>query len=107
VADWRPHSRCWPETGGKACGGHDISPYAAGARADDLRGLPATYLDVGSAETFRDEVVNFASRLWAAGGNAELHVWPGGFHAFYLDLPEARLPVAARLAWLSRLLATD
>jgi hypothetical protein len=26
--------------------------------------------------------VAFARRIWAAGGIAELHVWPGGFHAF-------------------------
>ncbi|GHD19850.1 hypothetical protein GCM10007147_11150 [Nocardiopsis kunsanensis] len=52
-------------------------PYAAPARAKDLSGLPPAFLDVGSAETFRDEVVAFTSRVWSAGGHAELHVWPG------------------------------
>jgi acetyl esterase/lipase len=100
----------WYALLGDAQGGPDVSPYAAAARADDLRGLPATFLDVGSAETFRDEVVTYASRIWAAGGDAELHVWPGGFHAFYLDLPEAQLSVAAlrtRVDWLKRLLSRD
>jgi acetyl esterase/lipase len=39
-----------------------------------LTGLPPTYLEVGSAEVFRDETVAYASTIWAAGGIAELHV---------------------------------
>ncbi|WP_372670920.1 alpha/beta hydrolase fold domain-containing protein [Amycolatopsis kentuckyensis] len=85
----------------------DVPAYAAAARADDLSGLPPAFLDVGTAETFRDEVVAYASRLWQAGGEAELHVWPGGFHGFDSLAPEARLSRAARaarLTWLRRLL---
>ena len=89
-------------------GGLDEVPaYAAAARAADLSGLPPAFLDVGTAETFRDEVVAYASRLWQAGGEAELHVWPGGFHGFDSLAPEARLSRAARaarLSWLRRLL---
>ncbi|SES27387.1 alpha/beta hydrolase fold, partial [Lentzea xinjiangensis] len=59
-----------------------VSVYAAPARAGDLSGLPPAFVDVGSAEVFRDEAVAYASRLWAAGVQAELHVWPGGFHIF-------------------------
>lgn len=72
-----------------------------------VRAAPA-FLDVGSAETFRDEVVDYASRIWRAGGVAELHVWPGGFHGFDAFAPHAalaRTARAARLAWLRRLLA--
>lgn len=86
-------------------GGPHVSPYAAPSRATDLSGLPATFIDVGSAETFRDEDVAFASRLWQAGGRAELHVWPGGFHGFDVVAPRsvlARDAVAARAAWLRR-----
>jgi acetyl esterase/lipase len=75
--------------------------------AQQMAGSP-TYLDVGSAETFRDEVVTFASRIWAAGGEAELHVWPGGFHGYYFDVPAGELSMAtqaARVAWLRRLLS--
>lgn len=85
----------------------DVPIYAAPGRAEDLSGLPPTFLDVGSAETFRDEVVAYAARLWADGGDAELHVWPGGAHAFDALVPEARMSVDAREArvnWLSRLL---
>jgi acetyl esterase/lipase len=99
----------WRALLGEASGGPDVSPYAAAARAHDLSGLPLAYLEVGSAETFRDEVVAFASRIWACGGQAELHVWPGAFHGFFLDLPTAALSLAARearVAWLRRLLAS-
>jgi len=48
---------------GAAAGGPDVSPYAAPARATDLTGLPPTSVDVGSAEVFRDEAIDYASRL--------------------------------------------
>ncbi|WP_410673000.1 alpha/beta hydrolase fold domain-containing protein [Amycolatopsis sp. cmx-4-68] len=85
----------------------DAPAYAAPARASDLSGLPPAFLDVGTAETFRDEVVAYAGRIWQAGGEAELHVWPGGFHGFDSLAPEAKLSRAARaarLTWLRRLL---
>ncbi|MEH0475166.1 alpha/beta hydrolase [Streptomyces scabiei] len=98
----------WTALLGERRGGPDVSPYAAPARADDLTGLPPAFLDVGSAETFRDEVVAYATRLWQAGGAAELHVWPGGFHGFESFAPQAVLSQAcqaAQVAWLRRLLA--
>ncbi|MFJ5266066.1 alpha/beta hydrolase [Streptomyces sp. NPDC088387] len=97
----------WTALLGDRRGGPDVSPYAAPARAEDLSGLPPAFLDVGSAETFRDEVVTYASRIWQAGGVAELHVWPGGFHGFDALAPQAALSQAARaahVAWLRRLL---
>jgi acetyl esterase/lipase len=90
-------------------GGPDVSPYAAPARATDLAGLPPAFIDVGSAETFRDEDVAYASRIWQRGGRAELHVWPGGFHGFDVVAPHAAISqdaVAARRAWLRRQLGT-
>ncbi|WP_405534307.1 alpha/beta hydrolase [Streptomyces sp. NBC_00075] len=98
----------WTALLGAERGGPDVSPYAAPARAEDLSGLPPAFLDVGSAETFRDEVVSYATRLWHAGGSAELHVWPGGFHGFDGFAPQATLSQAcqtAQTAWLRRLLA--
>src|ERR1044072_51571 len=97
----------WSALLGDLRGGPDVSPYAAPARAEDLSGLPPALLDVGSAETFRDETVAYASRIWAAGGVAELHVWPGDFHGYEGFAPRAALPratVAARRGWLRRLL---
>jgi acetyl esterase/lipase len=97
----------WTALLGDARGGPDISPYAAPARATDLSGLPPAFIDVGSAETFRDEDVAYATRIWQAGGDAELHVWPGGFHGFTGMVPDAAISkaaVAAQLTWLGRLL---
>ncbi|MFS4096885.1 alpha/beta hydrolase [Streptomyces sp. AF1A] len=105
--DRTANETAWTALLGERRGGPDVSPYAAPARATDLSGLPPAYLDVGSAETFRDEVVTYASRIWQAGGDAELHVWPGAFHGSDALAPEASLSRAARtarLAWLRRLL---
>ena len=71
--------------------------------------MPPTFIDVGPAETFRDEDVTCASRIWQAGGVAELHVWPGGFHGFTGMAPQAALSLealAAQLSWLRRLLSS-
>ena len=98
----------WQAMLGSARGGPDVSPYAAPARATDLSGLPPAFIDVGSAETLRDEALAHADRIWRAGGSAELHVWPGGFHAFDLVVPDAALSREARRArrsWLGRVLA--
>ena len=84
--------------------------YASPALNDDLTNLPPTFIDVGSAETFRDECVDFASRMWSQGGDTELHVWPGGAHAFDALAPWAQMSKAARAArvtWLRRLLSRE
>lgn len=97
----------WTALLGDRRGGEDVSAAAAPAREEDLAGLPPAFVSVGSAEVFRDEAVLYASRIWAAGGVAELHVWPGGFHGFENFAPTAPLSVSAaatRDAWLTRLL---
>jgi len=84
-----------------------VSIYAAPSRATDLSGLPPAFIDVGSSEVFRDEDVAYASAIWASGGIAELHVWPGGFHGFDLMAPQAALSVQmreTRTRWVQRLL---
>jgi len=97
----------WDALLGERRGTDDVSIYAAPGRAEDLSGLPPTFIDVGSAEVFRDEDVAYASRIWAAGGVAELHVWPGGFHGFDGFAPQAQLSMAmidTRNRWLARML---
>ena len=109
AVSWDRHSNVtgWTALLGERVGGPDVSPYAAPARATDLSGLPPTFLDAGSAEVFRDEIVDYASRIWAAGGSAELHIWAGAFHGSDLMLPTAAVSVAAqeaRTAWIARTL---
>lgn len=71
----------WTALLGDRRGGPDVSPYAAPARAQDLTGLPRTYIDTGSVEVFRDEILDYATRLSQAGVNVDLHMWGGAFHA--------------------------
>jgi acetyl esterase/lipase len=97
----------WTALLGDRRGTADVSIYAAPARATDLSGLPPIFLDVASTEVFRDETVAFGSRIWADGGIAELHVLPGGFHAFENVAPDSTLGrrvIATRAAWLRRVL---
>ncbi len=98
----------WNALLGERRGTDQVSIYASPGRAEDLSGLPPTYIDCGSAEVFRDEDVAYASRIWACGGIAELHVWPGGFHGFDLMAPEAALSRSmkeTRTAWVRKILA--
>jgi len=69
--------------------GGEVPPYAAPARATDLRGLPSTWLATGELDLFRDEDIEYASGLLAAGVPTELHVYPGAVHGFDLFAPEA------------------
>jgi acetyl esterase/lipase len=99
----------WTALLGDACGGPDVSPYAAPARAQDLTGLPPAFIDVGSVETFRDEDIDYAARLSQAGVSVEFHMWPGGFHGFDMMVPQSALAQIARstrLAYLRRALAS-
>ena len=94
----------WPEPPAMTWAAYWTAP----ARATDLSGLPPTFIDVGSAEVFRDEDVAYASQIWADGGSCELHVWPGGYHGFDLAAPGTALAdamIETRNAWLRRTLA--
>jgi acetyl esterase/lipase len=84
----------------------DVSPYAAPARASDLSGLPETYIDVGDLDILRDESIEYARRLIAAGIPTELHVIPGLPHGFDMLAPDAVVTqrvVATRLRRLELL----
>lgn len=97
----------WGAILGDAVGGPDVSPYAAPARATDLEGLPATYMEVGGSEVFRDEDIDYATRLGHAGVPTELHVWVGGFHGFEIWAPDSeigRATLNARTSYLRRAL---
>ena len=107
VADREMTRFGWDAYLGDRRGGDDVSIYAAPGRANDLTGLPPAYVDCGSTEVFRDETVAYAGALWAAGVQAELHVWPGAFHGSTSMMPEAilsRRAVTALRDWTGRLL---
>jgi acetyl esterase/lipase len=88
----------------------EVPAYVSPALAENLSDLPTTYVDTGSAEVFRDEDTDYATRIWAAGGQAELHVWAGGFHGFDALYPQAHISTTARRTrtdWLARAVLQD
>ncbi|MET9214724.1 MULTISPECIES: alpha/beta hydrolase [unclassified Nocardia] len=97
---WDRNENLWAWTAllGDRRGTDDVSPYAAPARATDLAGLPRTFIDVGSAEGFRDEAVDYAQRLSQAGVSVDLHVWGGGFHGFDIGIRQPALSQASLAA---------
>jgi acetyl esterase len=68
----------------------EISPYAAPARAEDLSGLPPSYVLCAGLDPFRDEGFNYAHRLTEAGVPVELHLVPYIPHGF-ASIPSATI----------------
>jgi acetyl esterase/lipase len=64
---------------------------AVPARLKSLRGLPPTFIGVGSLDLFVQEDIEYAKRLIEAGVPTELVVVPGGFHGFDNQVPNAPL----------------
>jgi acetyl esterase/lipase len=83
---WTPQSNRfgWTALLGCAPGAVGVSPYAAPARAVDLRGLPPALITVGALDLFLEEDIDYATRLMQAGVPTELHVYPGAYHGFDL-----------------------
>jgi acetyl esterase/lipase len=81
---WRAYLGCEPGSDGVSC-------YAAASRATELAGLPPAYIAVGEIDLFASEDIEYARRLIEAGVCTELHVYPGGCHAFDMMAPEAEI----------------
>lgn len=81
----------------------DVSAYAAPARAADLSGLPAAYIDVGGLDIFCEEDLAYARLLINSGVSTELHLYPGCPHAFDLLAPNADISVGALTNRIRRL----
>jgi acetyl esterase/lipase len=81
---WRSYLGCEP-------GAEGISCYASAFRTTNLEGLPPAYITVGDIDLFAQEDTEYARRLIAAGVSTELHVYPGGCHAFDMLVPGAEI----------------
>ncbi len=80
-----------------------VSPLFAAP--EQLAALPPLLLQVGERETVVSDSQDFAARTVAAGGVAELQIWPGMIHVFQQfarELPEARAAIAQGGAFLSK-----
>jgi acetyl esterase len=88
------------------CDDADASRHAAPARSEDLSGLPPTYISVNELDCLRDEGIDYAGRLLAAGTRTELHCWSGTFHGSRSVLPTADVSRRSTAALLSALRCT-
>lgn len=82
----------WTALLGDKAGSSDpkaVSEYASPARAENLAGLPPTYIDCGQLDIFIDEDTEYARRLIKARVPVEFHVYPGMPHAFQAYAPDA------------------
>ncbi|MFC4326443.1 alpha/beta hydrolase [Streptomyces andamanensis] len=97
VPGWNRHNAevCWDYyLGGEGRrGGDDTSPYAAPARAEDLSGLPPTYITAAEFDPLRDEDLIYGQRLIAAGVPTEIHHFPGTFHGSAQLAPQAGVSI--------------
>ena len=94
---WTPHNNRfgWTALLGHEPGIDGVSPYAAAARADDLAGLPPTFIMTGALDLFVEEDIDYARRLIRAGVPTELRVYPSAFHGFDIH-PTAAVAATAR-----------
>jgi acetyl esterase/lipase len=94
----------WRSYLGDLYGKPDVSPHAAPARETNLSGLPPAFVSVGTVDGFRDEDVDYATRLNQAGVPTELHVYPGACHGYQIAADSAVARQSARDAeeWLAR-----
>jgi len=95
--------KAWKMYLGDEFGSDSVSPYAAAARATDLSGLPPAYVTVGTMDLFRDESINYAQRLMAAGIPTELEVYAGMFHGGENFVPTAAISQRMRKGYLDAL----
>lgn len=94
LATWKVDDNItgWKALLGDKAGSSDhkaVSEYAAPARAENLAGLPPTYIDCGQLDIFIYEDTKYASRLIEAKVPTEFHVYPGMPHAYMAYAPNA------------------
>jgi acetyl esterase/lipase len=95
---------------GVPAGSAQVPKGAVPARVADLRGLPPTFIGVGTVDLFHDEDVAYAMRLRAAGVPVELNVVPGAFHGFDNLAPDTDCSKRFIRSWsdmLSRTFTTE
>lgn len=95
--------KAWRMYLGEDYGADNVSPYAAATRATDLTGLPPALMVVGTQDLFRDENIDYAQRLMAAGIPTDLLVYAGMFHGVELAVPDATPSKRMREGYLSGL----
>ncbi|WP_029111228.1 alpha/beta hydrolase [Mycobacterium sp. URHD0025] len=80
VAMWRHYA-----------GGRDVPESAVPVRAAALTGVAPALITCSELDPLRDEALDYARRLLAAGVATELHLFPGTCHGFDSLLPDWEL----------------
>jgi acetyl esterase/lipase len=93
------NERGWQAFLGELAGAPELPVYASPGRVEDLGGLAPTFVDVGGAEIFRDEAIDYVARLVRGGVPTELHLYPGAYHGYDSFAPDAE---ASRETWNRR-----
>jgi len=81
---WNNHSSNifgWSSYLGQDPGG-EVQPYSVPGRREDLKGLPPTWIGVGTADLFLDEDREYAKRLEDSDVDVSYVEVAGGIHAF-------------------------
>jgi acetyl esterase/lipase len=94
----------WRSYLGDIYGSAEVPYTAAPARCRDLSGLPPAFVSVGTVDGFRDEDIDYATRLNQAGVPCELHVYPGASHGYQMAVDSDIVRRSNRdvLEWLAR-----
>jgi len=88
--------------------GHDASDPMVSPLRGDVSGLPPTLIQCSGSEMLRDDGVEMAEKMKAAGVDARIEVWPGLPHVWQAMadlLPEGRKAIAGIAAFLNARLA--
>ena len=89
----------WSSLLGVPAGSAAVPRGAVPARVENLRGLPRTFIAVGSIDLFVEEDIAYSRRLIEAGVPTELFIAPGGYHGFDIIVPEATISKTFKAAW--------
>lgn len=86
---WTPDASvtAWKAYLGSDYGTDRVSEYAAPARAKSVKGLPPTYMELGTLDLFRDEDLEYLGRIAKENIESELHLYPALPHGYDLWLP--------------------
>jgi acetyl esterase/lipase len=98
----------WQALLGVPPGSPEVPAYSVPARSVDLAGLPPTYIGTAGLDLFVEENLEFARRLIVAGVPTEVHVTPGAYHGFELNVgaPAVIKAYQSRVAALRRAFGT-
>jgi acetyl esterase/lipase len=107
---WTPETNRfgWKALLGAEPGGPEVPASGAPARAENLAGLPPTFISVGALDLFIDESLDYTRRLARAGVPIELHVIPGAYHGYSMAAgsPQGRENTRLRMQALKRAFAS-